>query len=59
MSAKDKKQISEFWDTVCEKRDAQLVLIKNSSKDYEFNRGAYWAYNNVANWIEDLLEGKL
>lgn len=59
MNAKDKKQISEFWDTVCEARAAKLVLIKNSSKDYEFNRGAYWAYNNVVNWIEELWEGKL
>lgn len=59
MNQKDRKQISEFWDVVCEARDSKLVLIKNSSKDYEFNRGAYWAYNNVVNWIEELWEGKL
>ena len=59
MTEKEKKQISKFWDTVCEARVAKLDLLKNSSKDYEFNRGALWAYNNVVNWIKDLWEGKL
>lgn len=59
MNNRDRKIILKLRDKIVSEKRKALFLIQDTIDDFDFNRGKFYAYQEMEHMFEDEFDGKI